>query len=54
MDRNASCPSTEKRMRTGLIIDLVKSEESRRLGIETKDRFTYRNCFGRRTNVGSS
>jgi TonB-dependent receptor len=54
VDLNASYELREGLMLTASIINLTKSEESRHLGNDTKDRFTYRNYFGRRGYVGIS
>jgi TonB-dependent receptor len=54
VDLNASYAITDKLMLTGSVINLTKSEESQHLGNDTKDRFVYRNYFGRRAYVGLS
>ncbi len=54
VDLNAAYALTDRLNITASIINLTKSEESRHLGNDTKDRFTYRNYFGRRAYVGVS
>jgi iron complex outermembrane receptor protein len=54
IDLNASYELMDGLLLTASIINLTKSEESRHLGNDTKDRFTYRNYFGRRGYVGLS
>ncbi|MGK6320517.1 TonB-dependent receptor [Sphingomonas sp. DT-204] len=54
IDLNASYELMKGLQLTASVINLTKSEESRYLGNDTKDRFTYRNYFGRRAYVGIS
>ena len=54
VDLNAAYALTDRLNLTASVINLTKAEESRHLGNDTKDRFTYRNYFGRRAYVGVS
>ncbi|VXC97485.1 TonB-dependent receptor [Sphingomonas sp. T1] len=54
VDLNAAYALTDRLNITASIINLTKSEESQHLGNDTKDRFVYRNYFGRRAYVGVS